>query len=398
MKTRFFCRVTALIRPLSALLLCLSLALAALPVRVEASEETGSEEETGFTEEMSSEEETESEEETSSEDSEEEGKWATFFLICNEGMSNKGGNFGNTMMAVSMNEETGKIRLMTFTWDTFVTMDEYDIPQRIDIPYRNNGPEETTKVFNENFDMDVKHFLSLNFLNLATLIDAYGGVNVDISRAERNALNGMVASKKENLQQQVGSGLLSELVIEMLADEYNLDEYGPNTHLKGLQAVAFGWLQYDSVYNCCLRDVNVIGSLFASMGTTISKKVLFYTNDTKNLENPDDLRMINLDELTEDDVDFLMLEMAPVFQTAYHNLEEEDIRSISLAMVRAAYNASRQGVNIFETIDYAVFPLEAQDPYDVVAGTRGHLVDYEKNSEAMKKFLFDEEYFPEEEE
>ena len=74
MKTRFFCRVTAVIRPLSALLLCLSLALAALPVRVEASEETGSEEETGFTEEMSSEEETESEEETSSEDSEEEGK------------------------------------------------------------------------------------------------------------------------------------------------------------------------------------------------------------------------------------------------------------------------------------------------------------------------------------
>ena len=34
---------------------------------------------------------------------------------------------------------------------------------------------------------------------------------------------------------------------------------------------------------------------------------------------------------------------------------------------------------------------EAKDPYDSVAGTGGHLVDYRKNSEAMKEFLFAEE-------
>ncbi len=125
--------------------------------------------------------------------------WIDFFLICNEGMSNTGGNSGNTMMIVSMNPQTGKIRLATFTWDTFVQYEGYDVPQKIDMPYRNNGPEETMKVFNDNFHMGINLFMSLNYLNLASLIDAYGGVDIDISRAERNALNSMVASKKENI-------------------------------------------------------------------------------------------------------------------------------------------------------------------------------------------------------
>ena len=48
-------------------------------------------------------------------------EWIDFFLICNEGMSNTGGNSGNTMMIVSMNPNTGKIRLVPFTWDTATT-------------------------------------------------------------------------------------------------------------------------------------------------------------------------------------------------------------------------------------------------------------------------------------
>ena len=82
--------------------------------------------------------------------------WVDFFLICNEGMNNSGGNEVSTMMVVSMNPKTGKIRLMMITWDTFINYPGYDLPQKIDVPYRNNGAEETMKVFNLNFDMDIK--------------------------------------------------------------------------------------------------------------------------------------------------------------------------------------------------------------------------------------------------
>ena len=319
--------------------------------------------------------------------------WVDFILVCNEGMNNTGGNVGNTMMVVSMNPQTGKIRLLMFTWDTFIRYSGYDVLQKLDMPYRNNGPAETMRVFNDNFNMDIKLFMSLNYLNLASLIDAYGGVDIEISRAERNALNGMVASKKETIQQQAGTGMLSQLLLEGLAEEYYLSDYGPDTHLNGLQAVGYGWLQYDSVYNCCKREVKVIANLFSHVGKQIGDKVVLYTNDSGYPENLNSRRAINLDEMTEDDLAFLRSEMAPIFQMAYHNLSEDDIQNISNALARTAYLASRQGVNIFESLTYKILPLEATKEYDIVAGTKGHIVDNEANEKAIKDFLFAEDEF-----
>ena len=146
-------------------------------------------------------------------------EWVNFFLMCNEGMSNSGGNSGNTMMVVAMNQRTGTIRLMMPTWDTFVNYEGYDYPQRLDMAYRNRGPEESLKVFKTNFDIGVDLFMSLNFLNLASLIDAYGGVTIDVTRAERNALNSMVSAKKEDIQAMKDSNLLDQVVVELLAKE-----------------------------------------------------------------------------------------------------------------------------------------------------------------------------------
>ena len=318
------------------------------------------------------------------------GDWVTFFLMCNEGMSNQRANVGNTMMVVGMNPVQGKIRLMMFTWDTFVRYPGYDVPQKIDMPFRNNGPEETVRVFNANFDVNVQLFMSLNYLNLASLIDSYGGVNVDITRAERNALNGMVFSKKEAIQAQANMGLLSQAVVEALADDYYLDGYGPDTHLNGLQAAGFGWLQYDSVYNCCLREVHVIADLFESVAKQVNEKVVFYTNETEYPDNARSRRVINLDELTEDDKAYLRMLIDPIFQMSYHNLTEEEIMSISVTLARVAYAARRQGVDIFDSLEYAIMPLEALEPDEYVAGTEGHVVNYEENRKAMKEFLYGE--------
>ena len=316
--------------------------------------------------------------------------WVSFFLMCNEGMNNRGGNAGNTMMVVSMNELTGKIRLMMFTWDTFVEYEGYDMPQKIDMAYRNNGPEEAVKVFNANFGTDIEMYLSLNYLNLATLIDDYGGVNVDVSRAERNALNGMVDSKKEYLKQMQDANLLDQLFVELLAKEYYLEDFGPDTHLNGLQAVAFGWLQYDSVYNCCQRDVEVIASLFNSVGEVLGEEVVFYENGAEKPDVDDSHRVINLDDVSEEELQFMREAISPIFETSYNNLPEEDIESITMALARVSYEASRQGVNILDQMETAIFPLEATQPYEIVAGAEGHVIDYEKNAEKMKEYLYAE--------
>lgn len=315
-------------------------------------------------------------------------EWVTFFMICNEGMNNDGGNVGNTMMAISMQPYSGRIRLMMFTWDTFVEYEGYDVPQKIDMAFRNNGPEENVKVFDANFDMDIENYISLNYLNLASLIDNYGGVNVDIARAERNALNGLVGSKKRDLQNRADSNLLTQAAVELLASEYYLSEFGPGTHLNGLQAVGYGWLQYDSVYNCCLRDVKVISNLFYSTGNTIGEEVVFVED---GYDLPDDVgsrRVVNLDQITDEDKEYLYRLVAPIFEMSYNNLTDEQIMNISLALARVSYEARRQGVEILDLMEYAIYPMEAQRSYDIVAGTEGHLIDVEANKTAMKNFLY----------
>ena len=317
--------------------------------------------------------------------------WESFLLICNEGMNNDKGNAGNTLMVAAMEPDQGRIHLMMFTWDTFIDYEGYDVPQKLDMPYRNNGPEEAVKVFNENFGLNIKHYLSLNYLNLASLIDEYGGINVDITRAERNALNGMVASKKIRLQEQVAAGELGQAVIDMLAQEYYLNDFGSDTHLNGLQAVGYGWLQYDSVYNCCQRDANVVAALFHSAGNFIADKVALYTNATGVPADSYGRRPINLDDFTEEDYQFLRDQIAPIFQMSVNNMTEDEIRSITLALAKIAYQAEREGASIFDLIKSTVLPLEATQPYDIVAGAQGHLIDKEANIAAVKEFLYTED-------
>ena len=331
---------------------------------------------------------TENAEEPSSEAVIDDSDWVTFLLQCNEGMSNRGGNSGNTIMVISMNERTGAIRMMPITWDTFVDYPGYDLPQKLDMAYRNGGPEETLRLFDTNFQIDIELFMSLNFLNLASLVDSYGGVVADVSRQERNALNTLVEAKKEDIYALKESNLLDQLAMELLAKEYYLAEFGQDTRLNGLQAVAYGWLQYDSVYSCCEREAEIVRNLFKSVVSTIKEDVAFYTNETNRPELPDDRRIINLDEMSQDDMDFLLREIHPIIQMSYNNLTQDNIVSIVLTFARAAYYAARQGINILDQIEFAVFPLEINDPYDNVAGTLGHLVNFEENSRRMKEFLY----------
>ena len=323
-------------------------------------------------------------------ESAEKDEWVNFLLLCNEGMNNDKGNAGNTVMVVAMNPGDGRIHLLSFTWDTFIEYEGFDVPQRLDMPFRNGGVEEVMKVFDANFNMDIHLFMSLNYLNLASLIDEYGGVNVDITRAERNALNGMVASKKIRLQDEVKGGLLTQAIIDMLASDYYLNEFGPDTHLNGLQAVGFGWLQYDSVYNCCMRETAVIGCLFNSVATTLDQKVVLYTDEYGRPEEVRGKRFINLDSVTEEDMAFLRRALSPIFDKAYHNLPDDAIDGIVLTLARTAYLARRQGVNLFERVEILVLPIEAREgkEYDIIAGAKGYIIDKEANTAAINEFLY----------
>ena len=323
-----------------------------------------------------------------------ESEWVTFLLLCNEGMLNDGGDVGNTVMIVSMNPSAGSIRQLVFTWDAFVDYPGFETPQLLDKPFRVGGPEETRKLFNLNFRQNIQSYLSLNFLNLAALIDDFGGVTLDVTRAERNALNGMVASKKQSALTALKSLMLDENRFSSMFDSYYLDEYGPETRLNGLQAVGYGWLQYDSVANCCVREMKVVSELFRQMSQFVQNRAAFYRDGDARPDGSDGRRPIHIDQMTDEDVQYLYELISPIFERSYTNLTRQDIEDISVTIIRAAYAAQQSGKNMLEAIDYQVLPLENGSPYVTIPGIQGVLLDSEPTNLALNQFLYDADVCP----
>lgn len=61
--------------------------------------------------------------------------------------------------------------------------EQYD---KINRSYAYGEPELTIKTINENFDMDIKDYMTLNFSALKKIVDAVDSVEIDVKDYEIN--------------------------------------------------------------------------------------------------------------------------------------------------------------------------------------------------------------------
>ena len=138
----------------------------------------------------------------------------------------------DALMMLTLDNKHDKIKIVSIPRDTLVTiyMGEGETnPWRTKInhAYAYGGPELAIKTFNQTFHTDIKDYVSVNFFQLADIIDAVGGVDIEVSRAEMENLN--------------------ELVVQITGDASNQLDYsqaGGLIHLNGSQAVAFSRIRY----------------------------------------------------------------------------------------------------------------------------------------------------------
>ncbi len=87
--------------------------------------------------------------------------------------------------------------------DTYV-----DVPNhgktKINHAYAYGGPELAIQTINENFDLDITDYVSVNFDSLADVIDEMGGIELEVTEEERYQINNYLL-KGEKLQE---SGLV----------------------------------------------------------------------------------------------------------------------------------------------------------------------------------------------
>lgn len=130
--------------------------------------------------------------------------------------SRKGTNTGNTdtMLLVSLNKKTKQIKLISFMRDSYLYIEgkNNSYCSKLNAAFSMGGPETLMTTIENNYKIEIDNFVMVNFESFKAIIEAMGGVTVDVKKYEANYAN----------------------------DRYNLSmPYGDDVTLNGEEALAF---------------------------------------------------------------------------------------------------------------------------------------------------------------
>lgn len=198
----------------------------------------------------------------------------------------------DAIMIVSVDNKHGKIKMISVLRDSNVSMQikddsggSYYMDDKITHAYYYGGSELAIQTLNRNFDLNIEDFVTVDFAQMAKIVDAVGGVDIEISGAEAQAINENlytlsreVAEEKENSQwdEDYDEDNFPKIVnTDYLKNIYgtrdfayaSADEFESGTyHLNGNQAVAYGRIRYlDSDDVRSVRQQNVLKALIESV-------------------------------------------------------------------------------------------------------------------------------------
>ena len=98
----------------------------------------------------------------------------------------------DSIMILSVDKKHNKIKIISLMRDTYVEIEGYG-KTKLTHAYYYGGPQLAVKTINQNFGTNITEFATVNFQQMAAIIDAVGGVEIDISEAERKNANGTQA-------------------------------------------------------------------------------------------------------------------------------------------------------------------------------------------------------------
>ncbi len=113
---------------------------------------------------------------------------ALFGLDSREGELD-GGVQSDCIMVASINNKTSEVNLVSVYRDTLLRQDDGSY-EKANYAYNVSGPQEAIAMLNRNLDLDIEKYISVNFNALADVIDALGGVEIDLTEEEVYWTNG----------------------------------------------------------------------------------------------------------------------------------------------------------------------------------------------------------------
>ena len=121
--------------------------------------------------------------------------WALFVSAGQAGVKNiamfgvdsrDGENEGRSdaIMVLSIDSRTHTLKMASFMRDSNVYIDGYGY-DKLTHAYAYGGPELAVRTLNQNFQLDITDYITVNFYDMTEIVEAFGGVELELTGAAR---------------------------------------------------------------------------------------------------------------------------------------------------------------------------------------------------------------------
>jgi polyisoprenyl-teichoic acid--peptidoglycan teichoic acid transferase len=89
----------------------------------------------------------------------------------------------DSIIVVSIDEDNNKVKMTSIMRDSYIDFEGQWV-KKINYAYHYGGPQFAIKTINENYDLNLKDYVKVSFEGLVSIIDAMGGVQINIKDYE----------------------------------------------------------------------------------------------------------------------------------------------------------------------------------------------------------------------
>lgn len=150
-------------------------------------------------------------------------------VIGSDGRSAEEQGRSDSMILLSFNSRTNEIILTSFMRDCYVNIPNYGM-DKLNAAYSYGGAELLMDTIESNFMIKIDDYVTINFISFSGIIDAVGGIDIDVSDEEAHAINDILFSE----------------VNQLMGDDQWADflDAGGKLHLNGKQALSYARIRY----------------------------------------------------------------------------------------------------------------------------------------------------------
>lgn len=179
-----------------------------------------------------------------------------------------GGTFAgrsDAIMVMSIDNVHHKVKLTSIMRDVRVYMGDgspYDSGyDKLNHAYMYGGPEQAIRTINQNFGLDIQDYVTVNFASMAKIVDAFGGVNIDLTEEEVEQVNINMQDLAVNSPESLSGDISTYAPLSA----------GEGVLLNGDEAVAYGRIRAIGDDNGRVERQQEVLSALLSKASSISK-------------------------------------------------------------------------------------------------------------------------------